>query len=276
MNDYNFQADFSKFNPDTMRYTGENALFLTDCAKLAYKPEASIKKVMDELELNNFKFFTGPSTQAYIAGNDKMIIVAFRGTEMKVKDFLADTQLKPEPGPVGKVHRVFQDALREVWADMRNCIDQFQDNNQSVWFCGHSLGAALATLAAAEYVLKDRKVAHGIYTIGQPRVGDEDFAAGFDAALAEKCFRFVNNNDVVTQNPLPGLVFKYAHVGQKLYIDSNGILRSTIPWWKKLWDQWNGIKVDVGDFGIDALRDHGSEGYVALINNNRAVSTPWS
>ncbi|GFO71840.1 hypothetical protein BJAS_P1604 [Bathymodiolus japonicus methanotrophic gill symbiont] len=165
MNDYNFQADFSKFNPDTMRYTGENALFLTDCAKLAYKPEASIKKVMDELELNNFKFFTGPSTQAYIAGNDKMIIVAFRGTEMKVKDFLADTQLKPEPGPVGKVHRVFQDALREVWADMRNCIDQFQDNNQSVWFCGHSLGAALATLAAAEYVLKDRKVAHGIYPL---------------------------------------------------------------------------------------------------------------
>ncbi|WP_420831655.1 lipase family protein [Bathymodiolus japonicus methanotrophic gill symbiont] len=80
-------------------------------------------------------------------------------------------------------------------------------------------------------------------SIGQPRVGDEDFAAGFDAALAEKCFRFVNNNDVVTQNPLPGLVFKYAHVGQKLYIDSNGILRSTIPWWKKLWDQWNGMEL---------------------------------
>ena len=135
-------------------------------------------------------------------------------------------------------------------------------------------------MAAAEYVLKDNNnngaVVNGIYTIGQPRVGDDEFAEGFDAVLADKCFRFVNNNDVITRNPLPGLVFKYTHVGQKLYIDSNGILQPSIPWWKRLWDQWSGVKKDIGKIGLDNLKDHGSEGYVSLIKNNREVITPWS
>ena len=289
MKNYNFQADINSFDPATTRYTGENALFLSDCAKLAYEPEASIKQVMqDQMNFNNFKFFNATSTQAFIAGNDKIIIVAFRGTEKEIKDFLADAKLRLEDGPAGKVHRGFQDALHEVWGDalgnedMRLYIKQFQDKQQSIWFCGHSLGAALATLAAAEYVLKDNNkdggVVNGIYTIGQPRVGNNEFAEAFDAVLGDKCFRFVNNNDVVTHNPLPGLVFKYTHVGQKLYIDSNGILRPTIPWWKRLLDQWSGVKKDIGidELGLDAFKDHGSEGYVSLIKNNRKVITPWS
>ncbi len=287
MKKYNFQADINKFDPDTTRYTGENALFLADCAKLAYDSEESIEQVMKEqLNFVNFKFFDGKSTQAFIAGNDKMIVISFRGTEKKLKDFLADAKLKPKGGPVGKVHRGFQDALHEVWgealgdSDMRKFIKQYQDKQQSIWFCGHSLGAALATLAAAEYVLKDNNnngaVVNGIYTIGQPRVGDDKFAEGFDAVLAKKCFRFVNNNDVVTHNPLPGLVFKYSHVGQRLYIDSNGILQPTISWWQRILDQWNGVEKDIGKAGADALKDHGSEGYVTAIKNNREVTTPWS
>lgn len=290
MSNYKFQADINRFDPDTTRYTGENAFFLTDCAKLAYEDQASIKQVMDQMNFSNFKFFgeKSKSTQAFVAGNDKIIIVAFRGTEKKIKDFLADAKLRLEDGSVGKVHRGFQDALHEVWGDavgdedMRLYLKQIQDKQQTIWFCGHSLGAALATLAAAEYILKDNNkdssVVNGIYTIGLPRVGNDDFAEGFDAVLADKCFRFVNNNDVVTQNPLPGLVFKYTHVGHQLYIDSDGILRPSIPWWKKTWDKWLGIKKDVSinKVGLDAFKDHGSEGYVSLIKNNREVKTPWS
>jgi triacylglycerol lipase len=298
MSNYNFQAKINDFDPGTTRYTGDNAFFLADCAKLAYEDQASIKQVMkDEMNFDNFKFFgekTG-GTQAFIVGNDKMIVVSFRGTEKKIDDLITDVKfklddakLKPEDDLVGKVHRGFQDALHEVWGDelgnedMRLYIKQIQDNQQTIWFCGHSLGAALATLAAAEYVLKDNNkdgsVVNGIYTIGSPRVGNDEFAEGFDAVLADKCFRFVNNNDVVTQNPLPGLVFKYTHVGQQLYIDSDGILRPSIPWWKKAWDRWNGIKKDISinKVGLDAFKDHGSEGYVSLIKNNKDVRTPWS
>ncbi len=35
MSNYSFQADINLFNPDTIQYNGENALFLADCANLA-------------------------------------------------------------------------------------------------------------------------------------------------------------------------------------------------------------------------------------------------
>lgn len=286
MTEYNFQADINKFEPKIFRYSGEKALFLADCAKLAYESEEICRQVIQQqLNFNNFQFFSGKSTQAFVAGNDEMIIVSFRGTEMNFNDFQQDAKLKPEKGPAGMVHRGFHGALHEVWdnetenQEMKQFINQLKDKDQSIWFCGHSLGAAVVTLAAAEYVLEDNNNAEavkGIYTIGQPRVGNDEFSEAFNAILGEKCFRFVNNNDVVTRVPLPGIILKYTHVGQQMYIDSNGQLRESIPWWKKLWDQFRGIRKDIGQIGIDALEDHGSEQYVKLINDNRLVKTKWS
>ena len=196
MSNYIFQANIDKFEPEVFRYSGEKALFLADCAKLSYEPEDTCRDIMQgQLSFKNFQFFSGKSTQAFIAGNDKMIIVSFRGTEMKVDDFLRDAKMKPKQGPVGKVHRGFYGGLHEVWGDdqenkgMYQVIKQFRDNNQSIWFGGHSLGAALATLAAAEYVLKgnvhEAEAVKGVYTIGQPRVGDDNFAEAFDVKFAD-------------------------------------------------------------------------------------------
>lgn len=286
MTEYNFQADISKFDVDAIGYHGENSLFLADCAKLAYEPEAVIKPLMlEQLNFDEFKFFDRKinkySTQAFVASNNKMIIVAFRGTEANVNDFLTDAKLRLEDGPAGKVHRGFRAALAEVWGgnsgdnDIHKFINKCRDNNQPIWFCGHSLGAALATLAAANYVLNgddgDAKDVSGIYTIGQPRVGNSTFAKAFDAVLGEKCFRVVNNNDAVTRVPLPGIFLKYTHVGQERYIDSNGKLRKSVSRWEKIWDRLRGAQQDLGERGLDALKDHGSEGYVTLLKENRLV-----
>ncbi len=291
MSNYSFQADIKLFNPNATQYNGENALFLADCAKLAYHNKDKIKQAMlEQLNFTHFHFFSGKSTQAFIAGNDKFIIVAFRGTEGKVQDVLADAKLKPEAGPIGKngpigkLHRGFHDGLHEVWDDtstdmnMRQFIKQILDNKQSIWFCGHSLGAALATIAAAEYIFEgndtdgNEDAVKGIYTIGQPRVGNDEFAEAFDEILGEKCFRFVNNNDVVTRIPPPGIILDYTHVGQELYLDRKGKLQDSIPWWKKFWDRLNGVRKDIGKIGLDALADHGSQKYVELIKDNRSVT----
>ena len=75
---------------------------------------------------------------------------------------------------------------------------------------GHSLGGALATLAAAELAIgnpsgiKDKVV---IYTYGSPRVGLLDFAASFDGAVPSS-FRIWNILDIVPQFP----TFPYIHV----------------------------------------------------------------
>ena len=117
-----------------------------------------------------------PERKPYIAGNDKVVIAAFRGTEItKVKDLKADAELELIADPAGKVHKGFYQGLSEVWDNgntgMRAFLNRISDTNQSVWFCGHSLGAALATLGTAEYVFNDNGTINGLYTIGQPRTG---------------------------------------------------------------------------------------------------------
>ncbi len=283
MDNYNFQANFSQFNHQTTQYNGENALLLADCAKLAYHPEDVIKQAMQEqLGFKNFAFFNiQKSTQGYVAGNDNIIIVAFRGTEKKLRDFLSDAKLALKPGPIGQVHHGFKDALDEVWenpganSEMSRFILQCQNNNQSIWFCGHSLGAALTTLAAADFVIRqNHSIVGGIYTIGQPRVGNRTFSVGFDAALKNKCFRIVNNNDLVTRIPLPGFLLKYQHVGTEMYIDNRGNIQGELPWWRKIMDQFAGIKNDLLDLGIDSLKDHSSDDYTNILANeaNRSIS----
>lgn len=280
-----FHEDINKFDALTTRYNGENALVLAVCAKLAYSSADEIKAVVqDKWKFNNFKFFdSGKSTQAFIAGNDTMIIIAFRGTQIqKLRDIIADVELKPTHGALGNVHKGFNKALHEVWGekalkeDMRAYLKKILDKNQSIWFCGHSLGAALATLAASEYVINDKGKVNGVYTLGQPRVGNGEFASGFDKALPDKCFRFINNNDVVTRIPLPLPVFKYTHVGHPLYLDSKGNLKDSLSWWQKLADRFKGVVDDLGKVGPDDIKDHDSKKYVELIAKNRSATTQWS
>ena len=283
MANYKFRADITKFDTTTTRYTGENALVLVDCARLAYEEKEVIEQAMTkQWRFKNFKFFNAKSTQAFVAGNDAMIIVAFRGTEGKWADLKSDAKTIPVDRTFGTVHHGFNDALHEVWGDqatkenIRDYINQFQDDNQSVWFCGHSLGAALATLATAEFVFIDGASFNGLYTIGQPRVGDGKFARNFDNACLDRSFRFVNNNDVVTRVPVPGKIRDYTHVGRELYFDNEGNLWDSISRGEKFWDRLQGIVDDIGEKGLDGLKDHSSDEYVKLVDNNRTEKTIWS
>ncbi len=223
MSQYVFQADIAEFVPITTAYHGENALVLTDCARLAYEQKSVIFQAMiDQWGFKHCRFFSRKATQAFVAVNEDIIVVAFRGTEpKKLRDWHTDAKVKKEIGPAGKVHRGFKKALRDVWVDrggkpgVRTSIEEFQNNGQSIWFSGHSLGAALATLAVAELSIREDRAVNGLYTIGQPRVGDPKFAAAFNGVFRDRCFRFINNNDLVTR--VPPRQFKYGYVGRPLY-----------------------------------------------------------
>lgn len=279
---YIFQADINKFDANTTRYNGENALVLADCAGLVYKPEEDIRQaITGGWGFKNFTFFSGESTQAFIAGNESVIIVSFRGTEvLKFADIKSDIKLGLADTGIavisGKVHSGFKDALHEVWGEMLATLKRFQDNKQSVWFCGHSLGGALATLAIAELVGDGSLGFNGLYTIGQPRVGNSKFAEHFDEAVGGKCFRFANNNDAVPQLPLWGPTLKYTHIGNLIYIDSEEKFHDSISFIKRIMDRVRGISDDVGQLGFDHIKDHSHEKYVSLIKKNRSVTTKWS
>lgn len=259
-----------EFHPQATKYDPVNALNLGKAAALAYKDE---ERVLAELSAWGFEkshFLNQGGTQGYVAATAEMILVGFRGTEATRKeDLKADAKIRMESGPVGKVHRGFQDALGFVWEECLGKIREYQDQGQTLWVTGHSLGAALATMAVARLTFEEKMKVSGLYTFGSPRVGDPTFAREFNAAVGERTFRFRNNNDVVTRVPVAGFFWlRYRHVGMTRYFDVKGRLRPKISWWRMLVDRIRGRLRDLGDPGTDGLKDHRmKDGYLAALQD---------
>ena len=87
---------------------------------------------------------------------------------------------------------------------------------------GHSLGAALAVLAAPD-ILKNMppNLEPRLTTFAGPRAGLHDFVVPFNMNI-ESCFRVVNQLDVIPHLPLPFPWLPYEHVGVEIAVDSGG------------------------------------------------------
>ena len=99
------------------------------------------------------------------------------------------------------MHDGFEEALDSIWHDVDIALAAL---DCPVFYTGHSLGAALATLAAV------RRPPKAVYTFGSPRVGNEAFAATLRDV---RMYRVVDGEDVVTT--LPPKVLGFRHVGEE-------------------------------------------------------------
>jgi triacylglycerol lipase len=165
--------------------------------------------------------------------------VSFRGSS-DVEDWLAD--LDAVPGaylPVsgfGQVHAGFQDVYELVRKSIAANLATATVGCDQILVTGHSLGAALAVLAAPDIVrnMPPNKIEPRLITFAGPRVGLTDFADAFNAAI-ESCFRVVNFLDVVPYVP-PA---PYVHVGAQIAVDSGGPVQ--IAWRHSLIAYQNGL-----------------------------------
>lgn len=164
---------------------------------------------------------SGTQGFAVVSQDGQDAYVVFRGTQMDdPTDIGTDLDSRLHAWPQGgKVHTGFFNALDSIWDAVRGWLDA--NPATRLWFTGHSLGAALATLAASRAGRADAR----LVTFGSPRVGDRAFAASFRPEQVE---RHVNCCDVVVFMP-PDVSLGYAHIDQLSYIDHAGELHAVTP-----------------------------------------------
>ena len=208
-------TDFFDYGP----YTKPAAL-CAEMARLAYvKEEAACRGFLAKLDFELLYFVpTDDGTQGFIARKGDVVIIAFRGTEPDDRrDILTDLDLPRIRWPEGgAVHSGFADALDESWPEFEGHLPPDQG---TLYVTGHSLGAALATLAASRL----RDGFSELFTFGAPLVGNKAVGKTIDEARYQ---RYVNCLDLVTRIPPEFLGF--AHCGTRHYIDSDGEIHARI------------------------------------------------
>jgi triacylglycerol lipase len=233
------------FEPTNRAFSLTNAKGSALAAQLAYQSPATVDRTTGtDWGFGPATHYTSTAgtaydTQAFVAPRSDLVLVAFRGTEPKViKDWLTDADCVQRASDVGHVHTGFLRAFETVWPAMLTDIRTMSDGGRRpIWFTGHSLGAALSTLAVASCSAANLPVA-GHYTFGSPRVGDAPFGAFYNERYAAVTFRFVNNNDVVTR--VPPRELSYDHVDFRRYFDSHGQLVADMRLLDALRDSFEG------------------------------------
>lgn len=208
---------YIRFNP-LFSSTKQKDYFIDSISKLVDKnSKSSLVKLIDvvgydhgkqrkvlEHELGTLRMklidtFDQGGTQAILVSFGNLIILAFRGTEAtSIKDIKSDAKAITAPCETGgKIHTGFRDAYDQVRSDIEKKLGEKEFKDKPLFITGHSLGGALAIVAA-------KKLSHtgghaACYTFGSPRVGDEAWIEDIKTPI----YRLVNAADCVTMLP-PG------------------------------------------------------------------------
>jgi len=256
------------FDLTAARFSALTALGLAQFSELAYREPDEIRTVLDEGGMRMTWIEDKASdTQLFVASDDDVTVVCFRGTQEK-RDWLTDLDSsrveyeKPEGvNTKWMVHRGFWIAYALIAEKLLEAIRE-HGAHKPLLITGHSLGGALAAVAALD--LAARSFASRLYTFGQPRVGDAYFVRALsNAALGYH--RFVNNNDIVPRLPPAGMK-SFRHAGRLNYFDHQGNLHLDPLAWVQFVDRVIGRIKDFGKPGTDGIKDHSMGGYVKLVD----------
>lgn len=208
----------------------ENAKILGQAAALAYDTPEMCESwaVAQGFTPGTLESFDADDTEGFVVQNETDIVVAFRGTQPnRAMDWLSDVRALQGhwARDAGKVHRGFYHALEVVWRNSGDTLPKRLINrgNRRVWITGHSLGGALAELCAARACFDPGITSvpiEAVYTFGQPRVGDADFATLLHDKMGVHVHRFVNDCDIVPR--VPFFTGNYRHYGNVTLFNEAG------------------------------------------------------
>ncbi|CAD6186570.1 unnamed protein product [Caenorhabditis auriculariae] len=151
--------------------------------------------------------FLGNQCEGYaiVSNSLQQVTIIFRGTKTDTQLLLEGwTTLKPTKDfyGLGNVNMYFSRGHEVLWPIISQILYNPQYANYNVFFTGHSLGAALATLAAIRTVATGLRNSNqvSLITFGEPRVGNLVFAQNFDRMIPYS-FRIVHEKDIIPHLP---------------------------------------------------------------------------
>ncbi|MGQ0637180.1 MAG: lipase family protein [Planctomycetaceae bacterium] len=265
-----------------------NVEALALASDLAYLPEDDARaRFQTELGLSA-QLICVDNTQAYVAQNQAHIVVAFRGTEAPtsiegLKDWLLTDAFNLLVVPEGRLgtdlaaagvgarfHQGFVNAIGEIWDPLYQLVEKhLQEAERPLWLTGHSLGGALAILAAWLFTRRTVSV-HQIYTFGGPMVGNQQAVAALNREFAGKIFRFVNAPDPVPRLPMFSLIANdFAHCNEERILGRPDPEGSAAAFFKSFTqnasekllnanlidDIWKGLQSRIGAHAMESYRE---------------------
>ena len=239
----------------------EKSLLFAKLSSIAYNNMKEAKSQAKRLGFTTIEFYEKDGAQAYRFMNKTDLVIACRGTQpTEFNDLKADLKAIPVMAEtVGRVHIGFKTEVDDLWPMIEEDINRKTNVTKTLWFCGHSLGAAMATIMAS-------RAKHNVelndpvelFTYGSPRVGWRMYCNSLNVIH----HRWKNNNDIVTTVPLAVMGFK--HHGTEHYINAYGNVR-TPTGWQMFKDRLRGMWMGIKKGKIDNFGDHSMVEYIKHI-----------
>ena len=220
------------------QFSVRNAWSLAELCRLVYRQEAeelgedfdglTRQTVLDKVGMQEVSVLKSDQSSTFavlVSTTDRngspCSILVFRGSNEfeDWKNNVLAYQVKAFKG--SKVHAGFMRALRAIWNDLLLLLKQQQG---PLFITGHSLGAALATLATARMV-KNGQPVEACYVFGSPRVGNKKFTQELNGVPV---YRIENGSDIVTSIPLDVPGIRYTAAGECHYFDHVGQLHHKV------------------------------------------------
>ncbi|TWU47285.1 Lipase (class 3) [Rubripirellula tenax] len=236
----------------------EKSLLFAELAMISYNDEDEARRAVEIIGLPEISFYDRDGSQAYRFRNEHDCVIACRGTEPNDwNDVRADANASAVLAETaGKVHRGFKQEVDDLWPMLETALIS---NDQPLWFCGHSLGGAMATICAGRCFLSHiDSNPDQLFTYGSPRVGNSRYIN----FVKLDHYRFVNNNDIVTR--VPPILLGYRHCGREVYLNRNGKIRKLSHLGRRR-DRWRGFLRGLTHWKVDHFADHSIHQYINAI-----------
>ncbi|MGI5443090.1 lipase family protein [Streptomyces shenzhenensis] len=240
------------------------------CSGYAYSGPETVSMIMARmgLEENHCRLISATVDAMFIcsraflvqSADGKVVILCYRGTEpTNLANGLTDLDVEPQrisyqfEDPCASVHAGFYRNVRvtryEIMEALRRAVsgrsvrksvdgesERMPGKLEALYITGHSLGGAMASMMAV-MLRQEKKYAtiadllKGVYTFGQPMIGDPSFARACesDGELSRKVIRYIHGDDVIPHFP-PVTAGPYMHFGRE-YRYRISHLRESVSGW---------------------------------------------